>query len=60
MDTYYGIIFFKNGTSKVVITSNGLGAEQICERTCARELERYRNHAVSDFFMPTRYEVRKK
>ena len=60
MDTYYGVIYFKNGTKKETGNFSGPGAVQNCERETARRFEREMKFAVSDFFKPTRFEVKKR
>ena len=59
MESYYGVIYFKDGrrveTGKF---TGGPGAAQICERQTAMQFEQYMRTAVSDHFKPTRYEVK--
>lgn len=59
MESYYGVIYFKDGrkveTGKV---TGGPGAAQICEQQTARQFEQYMRTAISDHFKPTRYEVK--
>ena len=60
MGTYYGVIYFKNGTKEETGGFSGAGAEQSCERHTAQLFEMRTKTAISDFFKPTRYEVKKK
>lgn len=58
MATYYGVIYFKNGTKRELGKCSGPGAEKTAERQAAMEFERSMKIAVSDHFKPTRYEVK--
>ena len=61
MEQYYGIIWFKSGRKVETATvSGGSGAEQHCERMTAQQFDQYMRTATSDFFKPTRYEVKVK
>ena len=60
MDTYYGVIYFKNGNREQTGTFSGAGAAQQCERQTAQLFAMRSKTAVSDLFKPTRYEVKKK
>lgn len=55
MESYYGVIYFKNGKiSKTGYFNN----EVSCERATAKEFEQYMRTAISDYFKPSRYEVK--
>ena len=55
MESYYGVIYFKNGnTVKTGFYNNA----QSCERDTCRQIDQYMKTAISDFFKPTRYEVK--
>jgi len=58
MELYYGVIYFKNGSQVKTGTFSGAGADRACERATAQQFDRYMSTAVSDFFKPTRYEVK--
>ncbi len=58
METYYGVIYFKDGRKYETGNCSGAGAEQMCERLTAQQFEQFKKTAVSDFFMPTRFEVK--
>ena len=60
MDTYYGVIYFRDGRRLEVATWTGAGAEQSCERQTVMIFDQYMRTAMNDFFKPTRYEVKKK
>ena len=59
MESYYGVIYFKDGrkveTGKV---TGGPTAAQLCERQTAMQFEQYMRTAISDHFKPSRYEVK--
>ncbi len=55
MESYYGVIYFRNGnTVKTGLYNN----EKSCERDTCRQFDQYMKTAISDFFKPTRYEVK--
>ena len=55
MESYYGVIYFKNGnTVKTGFYNNA----QSCERDTCRQFDQYMKTAISDFSKPTRYEVK--
>lgn len=58
MEGYYGVVYFKDGTKRVTGTCYGAGAERQAERQAAQMFEQFKRMAVSDFFMPTRFEVK--
>ena len=58
MEKYYGVIYFRDGRKNETGNFIGAGAEQQCERHTAQQFEQFKKMAVSDFFMPTRYEVK--
>ncbi len=60
METYYGVIFFKDGRKVETGGFSGPGAEQSCERHTRQQFDQYMRHAVSPFFEPSRYEVRRR
>ena len=60
MDTFYGVIYFKDGTKREVHPCSGCGAEQQCERATAMEFETLKKRAIHPDFEPTRYEVKKR
>ena len=60
MDTYYGVIWFKNGAKRETGGFSGAGAEISCERETQRQFEQYMRMATSPEFEPSRYEVRKR
>lgn len=60
MDTYYGVIYYKDGRKEQTGTFRGPGAEMSCERHTARLFEDRTRTAISDRFKPSRYEVKKK
>ncbi len=60
MATYYGVIYFKNGTKRETGTFSGAGADVSCERHTAQQFEQYQKMAVNDAFRPTRYEVKER
>ena len=60
MDSYIGVIYFRNGTKQEVHPRNGTRAEQECEMATAREFEVLKRRAISPNFEPTRYEVKKR
>lgn len=54
MEYYYGVVYFKNGTTR----KTGLTTDrQNAERMAYQLFEQCMRTAVSDFFKPTRYEV---
>lgn len=58
METYYGVIYFKNG--RIVKTGgfSGPGAARSCEIRTAQMFEQYKKTAISAHFEPSRYEVK--
>lgn len=58
MATYYGVIYFKNGTKRELGKCSGPGAAQAAERQAAMEFDKCTKMAASDHFKPTRYEVK--
>ena len=54
MTYYYGIIYFRNGTTR---TTGKTNSRQEAERMAIYMFETAMRTAVSDFFKPTRYEV---
>lgn len=60
METYYGVIYYKNGAKEQTGTFSGAGADQQCERHTSQLFAMKTKMAVSDMFKPTRYEVKKK
>ena len=54
MTYYYGIVYFKNGTTRTTGKSN---IRQQAERMVRQLFDQAMRTAVSDFFKPTRYEV---
>ena len=54
MTYYYGIIYFRNGTTR---TTGKTNSRQQAERMAIQAFETAMRTAVSDFFKPTRYEV---
>lgn len=55
MESYYGVIYFKNGrTATTGIYNNA----QSCERDTCRQFDQYMKTASSDLFKPSRYEVK--
>ena len=55
MESYYGVIYFKNGrTATTGIYNNA----QSCERDTCRQFDQYMKTAISDLFKPSRYEVK--
>ncbi len=54
MTHYYGIVYFKNGTTRTTGKSN---SRQQAERMARQLFDQAMRTAVSDFFKPTRYEV---
>lgn len=60
MDTFYGVIYYKNGGKKQLGYCSGAGAEQQCERQTAQQFEIEKKLSTSEFSKPTRYEVKKK
>lgn len=60
MESYYGVIYFRNGTKRETGLFSGPGAEQSCERHTAQQFDQYMKQAIAKAFEPTRYEVRRK
>lgn len=60
METYYGVIYFKDGHKVETAFCSGPCADRTCEAQTAREFDQWMKVAVSDFFKPTRYEVKVK
>ncbi len=60
METYYGVIYFRDGHKEETGCFNGPGAEQSCERETCRRFEEAQRRAISDHFLPSRYEVKKR
>lgn len=60
MDRYYGVIYFRDGNKQETGGFSGPGAEEACERQTTMEFEVAMKRAVSPFFEPTRYEVKKR
>jgi hypothetical protein len=60
MDTYYGVIYFKDGSKKEVGNFSGPGAEQTCERQTQQLFERYLAIAAHPRFEPSRFQVLKR
>lgn len=58
MATYYGVIYFKDGSKKELSRCSGPGADKTAERQAAMAFEQCMKHAASDRFKPTRYEVK--
>lgn len=55
MESYYGVIYFKNGrTEKTGLYNN----EQSCERDTCRLFEQYMRTITNDYFKPSRYDVK--
>ena len=54
MTYYYGIVYFKNGTTRTTGKSN---SRQQAEKMARQLFDQAMRTAVSDFFKPTRYEV---
>ena len=54
MTYYYGIIYFRNGTTRMTGKSND---RRQAERMAIYMFETAMRTAVSDYFKPTRYEV---
>lgn len=61
MASYRGVMYFANGTTRELSVWNGYGPEQ-AEREAAREfniaLQQWERSGMSDFFKPTRYDVK--
>ena len=55
MESYYGVIYFKNGRQEKTGFYN---TAQSCERDTCRMFDQYMKTAISDFFKPSRYEVK--
>ena len=60
MDTYYGVIYFRDGRRIETANCCGAGAEQNAERMTAQQFDQYMRTATHDVFKPTRYEVKKR
>jgi hypothetical protein len=60
METFYGVIYFKDGTKEETGGFSGAGAEQSCERATQRQFEMKLKTAINDRFKPSRYEVKKR
>ena len=60
MDTYYGVIYFKDGTKRETGGFSGPGAEQSCERHTRQQFDQYMRQSINPRFEPSRYEVRKR
>ena len=58
MESYYGVIYFKDGRKVETGTFSGPCADQACERATAQQFHQYIRTAISDRFKPTRYEVK--
>ena len=58
MESYYGVIYYKDGRKEETGNFSGPGADRSCERETARRFEMKTKLAVSDYFKPTRYEVK--
>lgn len=57
MGSYYGVVYFKNGrTEKTGFYNNA----HSCERDTGRMFDHYMKTAISDYFKPSRYEVKEK
>lgn len=60
MESYYGVIYFRNGTKRETNLFSGFGADLICEKYTQRQYEVYMKVAVNRNFEPCRYEVKRK
>ena len=60
MDSYYGVIYFKDGTKVETAFWDGPGAEEQCERQTQQEFEQYKATAIDPHFEPSRYEVKER
>jgi len=60
METYYGVIYFKDGHTVETGGFSGPGAEKSCERHTYMMFEQYMKTAISPFFEPSRYIVKAK
>lgn len=58
METYCGVIYFKDGRKVEIGSFTGPSADQACERVTAQQFQQYMRTATSDRFRPTRYEVK--
>jgi len=54
MQYYHGVIYFKDGSTRITGSSND---RRQAERMAQQMFEQFMRCAVSDFFKPTRYEV---
>ena len=59
-EVYYGVIYTRNGNRVETGSFSGPGAEISCERHTQMRFEQMEKQAISDFFKPTRYEVKKR
>ena len=60
METFYGVIYFKDGRKEETGNFSGAGAEQSCERATQQQFEIRLKTAINDHFKPSRYEVKKR
>lgn len=60
METYYGVIYFKDGHKRETGGFTGPCAEQSCERVTSLQFEQYKKSAINPLFEPSRYEVKKR
>lgn len=54
MERYYGVVYFKNGTSR---QTGSCDNRQMAERMASQLFDQCMRTAVSDYFKPTRFEV---
>lgn len=55
MESYYGVIWFKNGHQ---VKTGLFNNERSCERATCQQFEQYMKTAIADCFRPSRYEVK--
>lgn len=55
MESYYGVIYFKNGRQEKTALFNN---EHSCERATCQQFEFYMKTAISENCKPSRYEVK--
>ena len=62
-DSYYGVIYYKNGTKKELGACHGGNAELAAERMTAMQFDQelifWERSGQPDFFKPSRYEVKR-
>ena len=62
--TYYGVIYFRDGSKRELGYHSGAGAEQSAERDAAMQFDEamrvWQRSGAHEFFKPTRYEVKER